>query len=48
MDITPSRLCLVLAMLVFAVAAFWRPPNPAPFNMVAAGLALLALALLLA
>ena len=36
MDITPARLCLALAMLVFALAAFWRPPNPAPFNMVAA------------
>jgi hypothetical protein len=28
------------------VAAFWRPPQTSPVNLVAAGLALLALALL--
>ena len=45
--VTPGRLCLALALVVFAVAAFYRPANPAPFNLVAAGLALLALGLLL-
>jgi hypothetical protein len=47
MDITPARLCLFLALVLFAIAAFWRPPTTSPFNMVAAGLALLALGLLL-
>jgi hypothetical protein len=44
--ITPKFLCLVLAIICFAVSAFWRPPQTSPVNLVAAGLALVALALL--
>ena len=45
--VTPGRLCLALALVCFTVATFWRPPQTSPFNLVAAGLALLALGLLL-
>ena len=47
MVITARFLCLVLAMLLFAVAAFWTPPTSRPVNLVSAGLALLALSFLL-
>jgi hypothetical protein len=45
--ITPRFLCLCIAILLFAVAAFWTPPSTRPFNLVAAGLGFVALALLL-
>jgi hypothetical protein len=47
MAITARMVCLILALACFAVAAFWTPPAGRPFNLVAAGLGLLALALLL-
>lgn len=46
MAITPRMLCLILAIVCFLVAAFWTPPTSRPFNLVAAGLGLVALALL--
>jgi hypothetical protein len=46
MAISPRMLCLILAIVLFAVAAFWRPPQSNPVNLVAAGLGLVALALL--
>jgi hypothetical protein len=46
MAITPRMLCLLVAILLFAVAAFWSPPGR-PVNLVAAGLGFVALALLL-
>ena len=46
MEITPRTLCLVVAIVLFAVAAFWRPAQPSPVNTMAAGLAFLALAFL--
>lgn len=50
MQVTPQSLCFVLAIVLFAVAAFWTPPPippNRPVNLVAAGLALLALGFLL-
>jgi hypothetical protein len=45
--LTPKMLALIVAVLLFAVAAFWTPPSTRPFNLVAAGLGFVALALLL-
>jgi hypothetical protein len=47
MAMTPRMLSLIVAILLFAVAAFWTPPATRPFNLVAAGLGFVALALLL-
>jgi len=47
MAITPRMLALLVAILLFAVAAFWSPPATRPFNLVAAGLGFVAVALLL-
>jgi hypothetical protein len=47
MAITPRMLCLILAVLLFAIASFWSPPSTRPVNLVAAGLGFIALALLL-
>jgi hypothetical protein len=48
MAVTPRMLCLILALICFAVAGFWSPQaGGRPFNLVAVGLGLLALALLL-
>ena len=46
MSITPRLLCLLIATIVFAVAALWTPPAPPRLNLVAAGLTFLALAFL--
>ncbi len=48
MAITPRMLCLILAVLCFAVAAFgaYLAPGVTRFNLVAAGLGFTALALL--
>lgn len=49
MDITPRLLCLVLALVCFAVAFFLsvREPPAVRYDLVAAGLALLTLGLIL-
>jgi len=47
MAITPRMLALLVAILLFAIAAFWTPPSTRPFNLVAAGLGFVAVALLL-
>lgn len=47
MAITARMVCLLLALVCFAVATFWHPAAGRPFNLLAAGLGLLALALLL-
>lgn len=39
-------LCLVVATVLFAVAALWTPAAPPRLNLVAAGLTFLALAFL--
>lgn len=36
-------LCLVIAAVLFAVAALWTPPAPPRFNLIAAGLTFLTL-----
>ena len=48
MAMTPRMLCLILALLCFAVAAFagYLGPGISRFNLVAAGLGFTALALL--
>ena len=38
--------CLVIAAVLFAVAAIWAPPAPPKFNLVAAGLTFLTLSFL--
>jgi hypothetical protein len=45
-NVTPRTLCLVVAAVIFAAAALWRPPNPPALNLVPAGLTFLALALI--
>ena len=42
----PRLLCLLIATIIFAVAALWSPPAPPRLNLVAAGLTFLALAFL--
>jgi hypothetical protein len=44
--VTIRNLLLVIAAVLFAVAAIWAPPAPPKFNLVAAGLTFLALAFL--
>jgi hypothetical protein len=39
-------LCLVVAVVVFVIAAAWTPPAPARFSLTAVGLAFFALAFL--
>jgi hypothetical protein len=34
----PRLLCLLIAAVLFAVAALWAPPAPPRFNLVSAGL----------
>lgn len=46
MNVTPRLLCLVIAAVIFAVAALWVPPNPPRLSLVPAGLTFLALAFL--
>jgi hypothetical protein len=46
-EITPRTLCLVLAVICFAAATLWVPPNPPRFSLLPAGLTFLALAFLL-
>jgi hypothetical protein len=47
LEVTARTICLILALACFAIAAFWTPPASRPFNLVAAGLALMTLAFLL-
>ena len=42
--VTIHLLCLVIAAVLFAVAAIWSPPAPPKFNLMAAGLTFFALA----
>jgi hypothetical protein len=46
MEIGPRHICLLVAAVLFAVAAVWSPPAPSRFNLLAAGLFFLALAFL--
>ena len=48
MALTPHTVCLFLALLVFLFAAVWVPPSNFRIGLVPTGLALLALAFLLA
>lgn len=43
---TPHFVLLLIAVVVFAVAAVWAPTTPPRFSLTAAGLACLALAFL--
>lgn len=43
---TIHLLCLVIAAVLFAVAAIWSPPAPPKFNLLAAGLTFLTLSLI--
>jgi hypothetical protein len=43
---TPRLLCLVIAAILFAVAALWSPPTTSRFSLVPAGLTFFALAFL--
>lgn len=47
MELTLRVVCLLVATVLFAVAALWTPPAPPRLNLVAAGLTFLALAQLL-
>jgi hypothetical protein len=47
MDVTPRAVALLLAALLFAVAAFWTPPPSPRISLQALGLFLVAVALLL-
>ena len=44
MDLTLRVVTLLIATVLFAVAALWSPPSPPRLNLVAAGLTFLALA----
>lgn len=46
MAVGAKLLCLVIATVLFVVAAVWAPPNPPKFNLLAAGLAFLSLSFL--
>jgi len=44
--VSVKLVCLVIAAVLFAVAAIWAPPAPPKFNLVAAGLTFLTLSFL--
>ncbi len=44
MTLTLSLFCLIIAVVIFAVAAWWSPPRG---NLIAAGLFFLALSMML-
>ena len=47
MALTARTVCLMLAALIFGVAAFWTPPPSPRISLTALGLFLVAVALLL-
>lgn len=44
MELTLRVVCLLVAVVLFAVAALWTPPSPPRLNLMAAGLTFFALA----
>lgn len=46
MELSPRAVALLLAALLFAVGAFWRPPPSPRISLVSLGLFLLAVAML--
>lgn len=47
MNATLDLICLIAALVLFAIGAFWAPANPPRVNLIAAGLFFVTLATVL-